>query len=82
MNWRDQALCLGEDPELFFPTSERRGSRQLERAKSVCAACPVRINCLQNAVDVGAVHGVWGGLSELELRSLNRRLSRAEFRAG
>jgi WhiB family redox-sensing transcriptional regulator len=77
MNWRDRALCLNEDPELFFPSSEHRSSRQLEEAKAVCAACPVRRDCLQSAVKIGVAHGVWGGLSELELRSLNRRLSRA-----
>ena len=79
MDWRDRAHCLGEDPELFFPRS-KQSSRQLERAKSVCAMCSVRTDCLQSAVEVGVVHGVWGGLSELELRSLNRRPSRRRSR--
>lgn len=74
MSWRQQASCLGRDPELFFPIGTTGPSvPQLAAAKGVCAECPVRQTCLDWALDAGVDHGVWGGLSENERRSLKRR---------
>lgn len=67
-NWRDQALCAQVDPELFFP--EKGGSSKA--AKTICKLCPVRLECLQDALDHGDRFGVRGGLSERERRSLER----------
>ena len=44
-------------PELFFATH----GRALELAKELCAACPVRAECLAQALERGEPHGVWGG---------------------
>ena len=44
-------------PELFFDT---RG-RTLDVAKELCATCPVREECLSQALQRGEPHGVWGG---------------------
>ncbi|OZM72074.1 transcription factor WhiB [Amycolatopsis antarctica] len=74
-NWRANARCRVErtDPELFFPVSERGpGARQLAAAKSVCGRCPVRRECLADAIDAGLDTGVFGGLSETERRNLTR----------
>lgn len=64
--WRDLALCAQTDPELFFP--DRGGTSA--PAKQVCARCPVRAECLQDALDRGERFGVWGGMSERERRNL------------
>jgi WhiB family redox-sensing transcriptional regulator len=80
--WRDRAACLDASPELFFPVGTSESARlQLTRAKRVCAACPVRSRCLQWSIDTGVDHGVWGGLSEEERRSMKRRTARARIRA-
>jgi len=42
------------------------------KAKSICAACPVRIECLEYAVRIREPHGIWGGLNEIERRVLIR----------
>ena len=47
--------------------------RQLARAKRVCASCPVRIDCLEYALQSGQGFGVWGGASEQERRLMRRR---------
>lgn len=74
MSWRDQAACLPEDPELFFPVSTTGPSAgQLVAAKLVCSRCAVRKTCLDWAVAAGVDHGVWGGQSENERRALSRR---------
>lgn len=70
-DWRDLALCAQTDPDSFFP-----GKGESPRpAKRVCAACEVRTECLQYALDRGERFGVWGGLSERERRVLARQPS-------
>jgi WhiB family redox-sensing transcriptional regulator len=71
-DWRDLALCAQTDPDSFFPEK----GESAEPAKRVCAACEVRAECLQDALDRGERFGVWGGLSERERRALAVRLAR------
>lgn len=67
--WQDKALCAETDPEAFFPEkgTSSRG------AKSICAACPVRHECLEYALANDERFGIWGGLSESERRIVRRR---------
>jgi WhiB family redox-sensing transcriptional regulator len=82
MDWRHQAACLNEDPELFFPVGNTGPAlMQIAEAKKVCRVCPVREACLQWALDAGQDHGVWGGMSEDERRALRRRAARSRVRA-
>jgi WhiB family redox-sensing transcriptional regulator len=77
-NWQERAACRDEDPELFFPVSEMGpGARQVAQAKAVCARCPVRVECLEHALDTGLDHGIFGGTTDRERRKLFRR-TRAE----
>lgn len=74
MKWRDDAACLDEDPELFFPIGAKEPAQfQIEEAKQVCSRCDVRGACLLWALQVGEQYGVWGGLSEDERRGLRGR---------
>ena len=45
------------DAPLFFAAEPAR----LERAKSLCAGCPVRVECLAGALERQEPWGVWGG---------------------
>jgi WhiB family transcriptional regulator, redox-sensing transcriptional regulator len=82
MDWRHNAACLDEDPELFFPIGNTGPAlQQIEEAKVVCRRCDVQETCLRWALDTGQDAGVWGGLSEDERRALKRRNARAR-RAG
>jgi WhiB family redox-sensing transcriptional regulator len=77
MDWRHQAQCKDEDPELFFPVGNAGPALlQTEEAKAVCRRCPVMDHCLQWALETGQEAGVWGGLSEDERRSMRRRAAR------
>jgi WhiB family transcriptional regulator, redox-sensing transcriptional regulator len=78
MTWRDQAACLDEDPELFFPIGNSDPAlRQIEEAKVVCHRCEVMETCLSWAMETRQDDGVWGGLSADERRALKRRNARA-----
>jgi WhiB family transcriptional regulator, redox-sensing transcriptional regulator len=72
--WEAQGACRHSDPELFFPVAARGPSlRQLAKAKKVCEHCPVRVQCLEYALQSGQSFGVWGGASEEERRLMRRR---------
>ncbi|MFE0025537.1 WhiB family transcriptional regulator [Amycolatopsis sp. NPDC059021] len=49
--------CRSGDADLWFAESPA----ELERAKSFCAACPVREACLAGALARREPWGVWGG---------------------
>lgn len=49
--------CHRNDPELYFAESPS----DVERAKALCAPCPVRAECLAGALERREPWGVWGG---------------------
>ncbi|GFM19579.1 transcriptional regulatory protein whib-like whiB7 [Mycobacterium sp. PO1] len=49
--------CHVEDPDLWFAEDPR----DLERAKQLCAECPLRRECLTAALERQEPWGVWGG---------------------
>jgi len=77
--WQDAGACRGKDIVLFFgPDGERQPEREVRerKAKAVCAACPVRAECLTYAVSRPEKYGTWGGLNEEERASERRRRMR------
>ncbi|TMZ63725.1 WhiB family transcriptional regulator [Klebsiella pneumoniae] len=88
-DWALDGACREHDPDAMFV----QGAAQ-NRAKLVCRGCPVRTECLADALDHRVEFGVWGGMTERERRALLRRrpdvgswrglleAARAEFRAG
>ena len=66
--WMAEAKCRSLPPGEFFP-SDGVG---VERARRICAECPVRDACLEYALTNRIDHGVWGGASERERRRLLR----------
>ncbi len=72
--WRDEAACRDMDPDLFFPIGTTGPALdQIEAAKGICRACPVRHFCLEYALSTNQEAGVWGGTSEDERRKLRKR---------
>ncbi len=49
--------CHRGNPDLWFAESPA----DLERAKQLCAPCPIREACLTGALERGEPWGVWGG---------------------
>ena len=67
-DWAARAACKGDTPDALFV----RGAEQ-NKAKQVCAGCPVRTECLAEALDNQIEWGVWGGMTERERRALLRK---------
>lgn len=66
--WTTRAACRGVDPDTLFV----QGAAQ-NRAKALCLGCPVRTECLADALDNRIEFGVWGGMTERERRALLRK---------
>ena len=87
--WRTLAACRGMDVNVFFPREQvgrkRKGvlpGSEKERAAvamAVCAGCPVRLECLEYALEWGCV-GVYGGM-DLEGRRAYAKKKRRESAA-
>ncbi|MGN8247480.1 WhiB family transcriptional regulator [Cellulomonas soli] len=81
-HWAARAACgkggkNGKDgkdgtPEFAPDSLFVEGAAQRE-ARSVCQTCPVRLECLADALDNRMDFGVWGGMTERERRALLRR---------
>ena len=75
--WRQSAACRNYDSRLFFPIGKTgRAAAEIQRAKAVCAVCPVRTECLAFALETHQDYGVWGGRDEDERRALRRQRRR------
>ena len=50
VDWRADAACFGYDPDLWFADTIRGAKQIAPIALDVCATCPVRDACLQDAL--------------------------------
>ena len=68
-DWVSQGLCGQVDPELFYPGQRDCGNE----AKRLCRSCPVQTQCLTWALDHNETHGIWGGYSPQQRKTMRRR---------
>ncbi len=73
-SWREHAACLPLPAILFFGMDDNespieRRARE-EQAKAICSMCGVRGECLNYALTTKEPYGIWGGLTELERKTL------------
>lgn len=61
--------CADVDPDAFFETGCARQRRVI---RAHCNRCPLRATCRQWAIETRQQHGVWGGLTEQQLRAAVR----------
>lgn len=74
-DWRDQAACLGVDPEVFHPIGDSWTHHQADAdiAKAICRQCPVVDECLEWAIGHGDKYAIAGGLTPAERAALKRK---------
>ena len=78
INWRLRAACREIGGDIFYPEP----GDSIARIKAICASCPVRVECLQDALDTTDVEfGIRGGLSAHARRKLLRQRRRDEAAA-
>jgi len=74
----DNLPCHTGDPDLFF--AERPD--ELEQAKALCVACPIRQQCLAAANDDAARGGVAFGLHFAKYRGHARKAQSRRYNPG
>ncbi|MFD7736636.1 WhiB family transcriptional regulator [Kitasatospora phosalacinea] len=77
--WQDQAVCHPSeynpvDPEVFFPGPDEVD--KITTALSLCGQCPVRLACLDAALEGGESDGIRGGLTEEERAPLHKKIAK------
>jgi hypothetical protein len=74
----DNAPCQTVDPETFFP--DPTDTAGITKAKTLCGSCSqeIKTKCLSFALTNKIYYGIWGGLTELERKSLIRK----QYRGG
>lgn len=74
--WQYQGACKSMDTEMFFLDDRMRGSEKTKRerkAVEICNRCPVIQQCLNHALKVPEIYGVWGGTTADQRISILRR---------
>lgn len=62
--WFDRAACRGLDPSLFYSDRDGNSDINMTSAIAVCRECPVILECLKYAIEIGEDdYGIWGGVS-------------------
>lgn len=67
-DWAAVGACGNTEPDALFVQGKEQN-----KIKTVCLGCPVRTECLAEALDQRTEFGVWGGMTERERRALLRR---------
>lgn len=70
--YRSGRCSDGDHHQLFF---SRRAS-DLAAAQSLCDQCPVRVACLELALQEGIEYGVWGGVIFWDGQAFHRKRGR------
>lgn len=65
--------CEGEDTSWWYPGFGAKKEERInnDKAVSFCRACPVRLECLQYALEWEAF-GIWGGFKERQRDFIRR----------
>jgi len=75
----DGAACVGKDVNMFFPWGEQAESPSnptlaaIKAAKLICKECPVKVECLNVALELNCHYGIWGGLTYSERKKLSKK---------
>jgi WhiB family redox-sensing transcriptional regulator len=60
-------------PDMFFlDKGDRQGPEKIRMTKELCSKCPVKLLCLEYALEANEENGIWGGLTRNERNALKR----------
>lgn len=72
LKWQDDAECAEIASEFFFPDEDNPIAGNYKVARTICAVCPVKVQCLEYALGDRIGWGMYGGLTPLERSRLSK----------
>lgn len=83
-SWRQDAACRGQDPENWVPPLDDEGTvgPVSDLAKTLCATCPVSVQCLTFVLTEPSTIGLWAGTDKRDRRLLRSTQTDHAFQAG
>jgi len=69
LEWQDDAACRDVGGDAWYPAKGRRAPL----ARSICEGCPVRVDCLEDALDRHDQYGIWGGYNIDERQKIQQQ---------
>ena len=74
-NQNTEPNCWSGNPEDWHPTTEAE-RQDVDRARELCAGCPILTECLEYALANRDLSGFWGGTTETERAEMRARQGR------
>ncbi len=68
LDWMNSAVCAQTDPDAFVELVNQRAYAR--EARRICASCPVKQPCLDDALADPAAIGLRGGTTEKRRRTI------------
>jgi WhiB family redox-sensing transcriptional regulator len=66
LDWATYGACNYQPRNLMYT----KGAKRVQKAKKVCATCPVAAECLEWAIENDEIFGIWGGMTRRERMQL------------
>jgi len=61
-------------PDMFFiDKQDPMGFEKMRTSKALCGTCPLSLLCLEYALEANETHGIWGGTTHNERKSIQRK---------
>ena len=77
--WRELARCANRlDVPDMYPSSQ--DGEAVDTAKRFCRGCPVILECMEQAIQSGERHGIWGGMDMRERVGVKRHRTRTTLK--
>ena len=73
---RDEVEVMGSTPcedwpdGFFIDELDPLQTEKIRSARILCGDCPIKMKCLEYALEAHEVHGIWGGLTYNERKRL------------
>jgi len=71
-DWTRYSACKGAPEEIFF--SKENELSKIKQAKAYCDKCPVRFDCLEEALEFPEQPGIFGGTTSIQRKNITALL--------
>lgn len=80
-SWHTKAVCRDVDPDIFFAESydPAQNKARVKEARAICARCPVKKLCLEQALTNGEGSYIFGGKTAEERKVILQQRKRTQL---